>query len=663
MHPPHPPQQPARPPVQPPAPPVVGGLNALQSLGRPVEAPGAPGAPDYGGESAYGPPTAYGPPPSYEFPDGPGTPGGPAGPGDQGPGGGGGGGFGGPEDPDDSVVVGRRRKPTTTGWKRYLPNWKIVVGVITLGILGVTALITVAYMNTDVPNLKASQVGVKDQGTTVYEIKNGKNSPLFRLGEPRENVEYKNIPDVVKNAVMAAEQRDFMTDPGVSPKGLTRAVWKSATGGDVTGGSTITQQVARNYFQGLSQERTLSRKFKEIFVAVKLDKEMSKEDILELYLNTIYYGRQANGIQAASRAYLGKDVQKINSPSEAALLATVLNRPDWFHTQGSPAKDPQRAATESRWNYVLDGMVTKGWLSAAERTKQKFPKTIKSGSYNKDKGQNSYIRDRVLTDLAKAKLTEKDITTGGYKVSTSIDHKLMAYARAAVLQAGPAKSSIKKTDRIGLVAVNPEDGTVPAFYGGNPFKDQADAAFFDTAQVGSSFKPFVLAEALHQGYNAKSMIDAALFRCFKVDGSWVQGITNERACGNKEGYRVNGDGRGGVLSLIDAMAISQNVSYVRLNLLLGPENVAKMAASLGVPRASMKGQESGGLALGISSYPAVYQASGYAAFANGGKAVNPHLVTKVTHLVDGKEVKVKLPWDDAKPKRVLEEDAAAQVTA
>ncbi|MCW2903160.1 MAG: Peptidoglycan glycosyltransferase [Streptosporangiaceae bacterium] len=516
-----------------------------------------------------------------------------------------------------------------------------------LGFLAFCVLVGVTYARTPVPD--AQQKGVNDQGTSVF-WGDSKKTPLLRLGEPRENVKLPNIPPYVQHAVLAAEDRNFETEPGISPTGIARAVYTSATGGEVTGGSTITQQLARNYYAGLSQQRSFSRKFKEIFISLRLGKEKPKSFILETYLNTIYFGRQANGVQAASRAFFHKNVDKL-SVSEAALIAAMIQRPEYFHTTGDPNTDPARKALQDRWTYVLDGMVKMGWLSPADRQAQVFPKTEKHWNYIKETPESGYIRERVLKELRTVGITGQMINTQGYKIYTSLNPRLMAYAKQAVKQAGP--STLPRDVRIGMVSVNPLNGEIPAFYGGNG-TNQSDAALYEAPQVGSSFKPYVLATALKQGYNVKSMIDGHSPQQFDNQGNSVPVTDQAQAVHND-----SGDPPLGVIDLVQATQLSVNTAYVKLGLELGLSDVRKTAEAFGVPKVALDAHRGeSGISLGIANYAAVYQAAGYAAFANGGTPVTPHVVTKIERK-DGTEV--KLPWTQKKD-RILTPEQAAQAT-
>ncbi|HEV7932668.1 MAG TPA: transglycosylase domain-containing protein, partial [Actinomadura sp.] len=426
---------------------------------------------------------------------------------------------------------------------------------------------------------------------------------------------------------------------------------KTASGGDVQGGSTITQQTARNYYEGLSQERSVSRKVKEILISIRMGREKKREEILEIYLNTIFFGRGANGIQAASRAYFHQPVDKL-TVSQAAMLAAMIQRPAYFHTSGDPNTDPARKALEDRWSYVLDGMVKMGWLSPAERQKQVFPKTKQKWNYIKETPESGYIRERVLKELGVVGIDDQMINKRGYKVYTGLSPRQMGYAKDAVTRAGPRV--LPKNVRIGLVSVDPANGEIRGFYGGDSPTKQTDAALYEAPQVGSSFKPYVLATALKQGFNVKSTIDGHSPQNFDGNGNSVPLST--------PGYKVAndaGDPPMGVIDLVRATQLSVNTAYVKLGMKLGLKQVRETAAQFGVPQKALDDQAGrAGISLGIANYAAVYQASGYAAFANGGTPVTPHVITKIVRK-DGSEV--ELPWTKKK-ERVLTPEQAAQAT-
>ena len=514
-----------------------------------------------------------------------------------------------------------------------------------LGTLGMLVLVGVAYAMTPIPS--EAQSDAEAEGSVVYYA--GGKTPLMRIGRHRESVPLNKIPEHVQTAVLAAEDRGFYTEPGVSPKGISRAIWKTATGGDVTGGSTITQQMARNYYEGLSQERSVSRKFKEILISVRLGKEKPKDYILGTYLNTVYFGRQAYGIQAAARAYFGTEVSRLNV-SQSAMLAAIIQQPAYFHTQGN---DAAAQALRERWGYVLDGMVTMGKLSPAERAEQVFPKTRDSWSDVKETGQSGYIAQRIAKELEMAGIPESQIGSAGLKIHTSLDPKWMTYAEQAVRMQGVG--SWPKTIGVGLVAVDPKTGAVKAFYGGNWKRSQFDSVWNPSAQVGSSFKPYVLAAALKQGDNVKSMINGKSPQRFGSNGENLP-------LNNPGGYLVRndeGDPPLGVIDLVRATQLSVNTAYVKLGLNVGLEEVAQTAEELGIPKEYLQHKNEAGMSLGTDNIPAAYQAAAFAAFANGGTPVKPHLITKITNRQG--ETVGNLPWAE-KASPALTQEQAAQAT-
>ncbi|MBO2448384.1 penicillin-binding protein [Actinomadura barringtoniae] len=522
-------------------------------------------------------------------------------------------------------------------WRRSFYG---LVAVMVLFVAGVV----VAYVRTPIPT--EPQKGVTDQGSAVYYADG--RTPAFRLGANREVVRHGQIPDRLRWAVLAAEDRGFYGGHGISLEGMTRAFLKTASGGETQGGSTITQQLARNYFKGLSKKRTIDRKAKEIFISVKLARSRSKDAILDLYLNTVYFGRDTSGVQAAARAYFDKDVWQL-SVGESALLAAMIQRPTYFKTQGDDA--PARAL-RARWQYVIDGMVKMGELSRAEAGQTRFPATRSQWSGVNVSGQTLLLRQRVLEELRQLDIPPQSVVNGRMKIYTGIDPRWMAYAEQAMKE--QQEPNWPRTVRSGLIAVDPQDGAVKAFYGGDPKRSQYDSVFNPVAQAGSTFKPYVLAAALRRGFNVRSLVSGKSPVKFAPNGE----LTPMTA----PGYLVNNDekiGSLGAIDLVKATALSVNTGYVKLAFEAGLDNVVRTAEDLGVPASALKpfrGQA--GITLGMASISAVDQAAGYAAFANGGNAVTPHVITKIVD-ADGHEV--PLPWGRT-PRKVLTDEQAAQTT-
>ena len=523
---------------------------------------------------------------------------------------------------------GRRGVPRAKqGRPWYVPTFKRMLWVGFLGVLGTSALVGVGYAVTDIPT--AHELA-QAEATMVY-YRDG--TPIGKLAKQnRVSVDIEDVPEHVRYAVLAAENRDFYSEPGISPKGIIRAMWSMARGQQLQSGSTITQQYAKIAF--LSQERTVSRKVKEMFIAIKLDKRRSKDWILEQYLNTIYFGRGAYGVQAASQAYFHKDVDKL-TPAQGAALATLIQVPEYY------SQPENREAFVQRWRYVIDGMVQMRKITPAQAAQAKPPKFKAPQVDNAFAGQKGYLLHQAITELRRLGYSEDDIYRSGLRVTTTFDRRLQKYAVQAVKQERP--ESWPRDVETGLVAVQPGTGEVTAVYGGrNYLKDQYDNVFLSKAQVGSSFKPYVLAAALDNGIGLRSMVDGSSPQTFKG------------------GYKVKNSGRidYGPITLLQATKNSVNTAYVNLALKVGLSNVAETAEEAGIPEDAIEPHANrAGLALGIASIHPVDQAAGFAAFAAQGTYAKPHVIRKVENSSGEVETKVKRDVH-----RAFDRDVAADAT-
>src|SRR4051812_27060254 len=299
-------------------------------------------------------------------------------------------------------------------WREW--SWRKRAAAGIGGFFGLFLLFAViGYVATDLPSANAAATS---EATVVTYADGGE---IGRIGtQNRENVTLDQVPDYVQHAVLAAEDRGFYGEPGISPKGILRALFTNAKGGgDIQqGGSTITQQYAKNAY--LSQNRTYTRKVKEIFIALKLSRKLSKDEVLERYLNTIYFGRGASGIQVASRTYFNREVKNL-TPAQGAVLAAIIRSPAAY----DPTRHPERA--QQRFQYVLDGMVKKGWLSKQDAVQLKFPTVLKPGQgksaqANDRKGPKGYILDQVEEELADNGFEER-LGSGGFVVRTTLRRK------------------------------------------------------------------------------------------------------------------------------------------------------------------------------------------------------------------------------------------------
>ncbi|MSW95118.1 MAG: penicillin-binding protein, partial [Actinobacteria bacterium] len=342
----------------------------------------------------------------------------------------------------------RRPVPKRRHWLRRIIFAGVVVAV--LGVAGF--VIALALTTVPTPNELSTT-----QATIVYYA-DGKNE-VGRLGDTsRRSVPLDEVPLVTQRAILAAEDRDYYNHGGISPLGFARALFNNVSGGSTQGGSTITQQYAKNAF--LTQERSWSRKIKEALLSIKLETVSSKDQILENYLNTIYFGRNAYGIDAAARSYFGKSVDQLNL-GQSALLAAIINSPSYY------SEAPNNGELKGRWKYVLDGMVSQGWITEDQATNAKFPDINRQVNANRLGGQTGYLMQAVKDQLVAQGFDEQEIEKGGLRIITTLDKKAEDAAISAVESQGP-KSNTKGL-RIGLASVRPSTGEIVAIYGGEDF--------------------------------------------------------------------------------------------------------------------------------------------------------------------------------------------------
>ena len=486
-----------------------------------------------------------------------------------------------------------------TGARRWLPSWRQLLSLVVLGLVAVVGTFAILVARTDVP--AANDVATAQ--TTIVYWNDGQHE-LGRLGDAnRVSVPLDQVPLVMQHAVLAAEDRGFYQEGGFSPSGIGRAIWNNVSGGSLQGGSTITQQYAKNAF--LTQERTFSRKVQELILAVKLDTSVSKDQILGDYLNTIYWGRGAYGIASASTQYFGRPVSKLDLGQSAALAAII-------RSPGGYSPDSNLDRLKGRWAYVLDGMVSEGWITPAQRAAAVFPKFVPRKPANKFGGTNGYLLDAVRQALVQHGFTEDDINRGGLRVISTFDLNAQDAAVQAVKDKGPTKGTAGL--RIGLAAVKPGTGEVVAMYGGADFlTNQVNNATQALGQAGSTFKPFTLAAALEQGVSLDSMWNGN--NGVVVEGKPVVNYANESL---------------GQISLLTGTEQSVNSVYVALTSQIGPANVVDAAVRAGIP------DSTAGLhpvvlnvTLGVASPHVIDLADAYATFANRGQQVAPTVLKEV----------------------------------
>lgn len=498
------------------------------------------------------------------------------------------------------------------GWRRGLAavvGLFVVLPILTFGL---------SYLLVTVPkpgDIRTNQV------STIYASDGSELAKIVPPEGNREDVDINQVPVHVRNAVMAAEDRDFYTNPGFSVSGFARALHNNLFGNDIQGGSTITQQYVKNALVGDARSGIggLIRKAKELVISTKMSQQWSKDEVLQAYLNIIYFGRSAYGISAASHAYFGKPVDQL-TVSEGALLAAVIQRPSTL----DPAVDAEGA--QARWNWVLDGMVTIGALSKEERAQQVFPQTLspdQAKTANLTTGPDGLIERQVIKELLDLfNIDQQSLNTQGLEITTTIDPQAQ---KAAVDAVNTYLQGQMPEMRSAVVSIDPKTGGVKAYFGGT------DAAGFDFAQAGlptgSSFKVFALVAALEQGMGLGYQIDSAPL---KVDEKLTINNSEGESCGT--------------CSIAEALKRSLNTSYYRLMLKLrnGPEDVADAAHRAGVAESfpgvehtlsedGVGGPPAPGVVLGKYETRVIDMASAYATIADSGVYHRPHFVQKVVN--------------------------------
>lgn len=445
--------------------------------------------------------------------------------------------------------------------------------------------------------------------STIIQYSNG--AEIGRIGsQNRQIVPLAKIPLRMRYAVMAAEDRNFYSNRAFSVSGIARAILNNVRSGNLNGegGSTITQQYAKTAF--LTPSRTIQRKIKELVISLKLENALTKDQILENYLNTIYFGRGSYGVQTAAQQYFNRDVQKL-SVSQAAVIASILRSPGFYDPALS--KNNQKRL-EARFNYVIQGMLDEKWITPEEAKKAKLPIIAPRTTSGQLSGPKGYIIDAVQKELSKAGFTQDQLLVGGYVIKTTIDQRAQTSAVDAVnkLTPSPAPTNL----HIGLVAIRPGTGEIIAMYGGKDYVvRQLNDATQSIALAGSTFKPFALIAGLEAGIPLTSMWNGDSPQTFDDLG---------------KPYEVSnyGDEGWGQMDLLSATQHSVNTVYVPLGIKAGLDKVVDAARRAGIPQdVAMIATPS--VTLGVASPHVIDVANSYATFAAQGVYSKPFLVTEV----------------------------------
>lgn len=480
----------------------------------------------------------------------------------------------------------------------------IVAVVLTVMIVGVGCGFLTATLNTK-QDLEDVRPAASSQ---IYDI-NGNELANVHAEQNRVPVKISQVPEHLKDAFIAVEDVRFYEHSGVDPKGIMRAVFANITNkGVAEGGSTITQQLAKNAY--LTQDRTYKRKIQEVFLALQLERKYTKDEILELYLNQIYFGQGAYGVQAAAKTYFGKDVKDLDL-NECAMLAGIPKSPNYF----SPLNNLQ--AAQERKSVVLDQMAKYGYISAstAAKTKAESMNLVKPQKQDTG-GLASYFIDYVTQQMIE-KYGADAVYQEGLKIYTTLDVDMQKAAEAAMqnLPVHSTDGSGNKQPQAALVAIEPSTGYIKAMVGGRG-TDQFNRATMAERQPGSSFKPFVFAAALENGLTPSSTVEDKPINI----GGW-----------QPQNYSRNFNG---TVTMRYVAEQSLNVPTVKIAQEVGMEKIIYLAEKMGISTFVKDGRANdmnyavsiGGMTKGVTP---LEMTSAYGTFANDGVHVEPVAIVKV----------------------------------
>ena len=471
----------------------------------------------------------------------------------------------------------------------------------------------VAYAALTVP--QADQVALA-QTTTVYYADG--TTEMGRMSQVnRKIIDSSTLPDYVAHAVVASEDRTFYTNSGVDLKGIGRALINNIRGGARQGASTLTQQYVERYYVG--ETTGYVGKAKEAILALKINREQSKDQIIGNYLNTIYFGRGAYGIEAASQAYFGHEAKDLTL-SEAAMIAGIIPAPSAW----DPAVDEEKA--RSRWTRVINLMVEDGWISQADANAAEFPKTIDPDTLGGPtmEGPTGYLMEQIRTELAQeGGFTADQLATGGYRIISTIDKEKQDQAVEAAEYMYTVRGWNEDSMHVALTSLDPATGEIVAEYGGKDYlKRQQNGATQDIMAAGSTFKPFALIAHAEQGGSIYDTYDGSSPKTFSglarpVSNDW--GVSWGRQ------------------NLVNATKNSINTVFVGLNQEVGSATTKQVAVELGIPEDTNGLDDSLLNVLGFAAPHNIDLAHAYSTIASGGQRTTPHIVREVQNS-DGSKV-------------------------
>lgn len=479
--------------------------------------------------------------------------------------------------------------------------WKILLGVLG-GLLAIgIGLFTYLYVTTDIPQPEKVAIAEK---TTVYY--NDGTTEIGSFSEQnREIIDCSVLPDYVGNAIVASEDRSFYRNGGIDIMGMARALYNNLTTGSRQGGSTITQQYAERYYLG--DTTSYSGKIREAILAMKIANSQDKQQVLCNYMNTIYLGRGAYGIQAAAKAYFGKEAKDL-TVDEAAMIAGIIPAPSMW----DPAVNEAQA--KSRFTRVIGIMREDGYITGQQASEAKFPETKPVSVSNDLAGPNGYLLTTVENELVASKAFTKDeLETGGYKIVSTLDPNMQKIMQTV---GDDRPEGMPASIQVGGIALDQKTGSVKAIYGGSDYlKHQLNNATQANFQPGSTMKPFGLLGAAMDDVNFNTMFNGNSPERFETTpGTWAE-VPNAL---NMSWSTIN---------LKQATANSVNTVFMNVNQHLTPKKFAQIAHDAGISGDIQ--EDTLYNILGINSLTVWDLAQGHSTIANDGTKNTLHIVDRV----------------------------------
>lgn len=513
-----------------------------------------------------------------------------------------------------------------SGIRRFF-TWKKILGTFLGLILLLMAAAVILYFSVNEPTDPNKQATLQ---SNTYRYADG--SIMARTGEMnRELVTIDKIPEDVRTAFIAIENKSFYQDRGIDVMGVARGLFNTVTGKGKAGGSTITQQYVKNYY--LTQDQSATRKLRELVISLKVDRRMEKDDILVGYLNTNFYGRNAYGIQAAAQAFYGVDSDKLTL-EQGAYLAAVIQAPSQYDL--ATAGPNGTRLVNIRFNAVLDNMVEMGKLDPAKRKTMTLPEPIKPKPRPGMDGQKGYLIQAANDEMNEQKITDAQIAAGGWNIVLNIDPKKQAALEKAVQDELESKLDRKDTKnrpqdqsvQAGATSVDPKTGAIVAMYGGQGLAEKsASNALRTDYQPGSTFKPIVLASALEN--KAKTQDGKPITPNALYDGTSKRPVVGSKIPFNPQNQDDKDFGK--EITVQDATNYSVNSVYAQMIVDVGPPDVKKTALAMGMKDRDGWEEDKPAMSLGTMSANTLEMAGVYATLDNHGKKVTPTIIKSAEH--------------------------------